>query len=53
MTERRRRKFIGSLNVGGGLLETVDEVKEEVRSFFSAKFEEPDFDRPLMDGHPV
>ncbi|XP_058780355.1 uncharacterized protein LOC131653996 [Vicia villosa] len=49
LKERRRRNFIGMLSSPIGLLESVEEVKEEVRRFFSESFEEEDNSRPLLE----
>lgn len=49
MKERRRRNFRGSLVSSHGLLESVDEVKKEVKRHFSDKFEEPDAYRLLLE----
>ncbi|XP_058727126.1 uncharacterized protein LOC131598556 [Vicia villosa] len=52
MKERRRHNHIGPITSSRGLLESVNEVKEEVFSHFACKFEETDRNRPSLEGIP-
>lgn len=52
MNERRWRNYIGLILSERGMLESVGEVKEEVRRFFSEKFEKSDSNRPLLEEIP-
>ncbi|XP_058765925.1 uncharacterized protein LOC131639447 [Vicia villosa] len=48
--ERRRRNRICSLNTNEGVVNSVNAVKEAVKSHFESKYKEDCFERPLMDG---
>ncbi|XP_058742173.1 uncharacterized protein LOC131614628 [Vicia villosa] len=48
--ERRRYNHLGPINTTDGIVEKVEDVKEEVRKHFSKKFEEMDTDRLNLDG---
>ncbi|XP_058763936.1 uncharacterized protein LOC131637356 [Vicia villosa] len=50
MRERSLRNHISSILVEDRLLESVEDVKEEARRFFSSQFAEPDFSRPCLSG---
>lgn len=49
LMNRRRPKQIASLSKEGSILTEVDEVKQEVRSFFEISYEEVGFVRPKLD----
>ncbi|XP_058754420.1 uncharacterized protein LOC131627572 [Vicia villosa] len=48
--ERRRRNRICLLNSNEGVVSSVKEVKDKVKSHFECKFKEDCFERPLLDG---
>ncbi|XP_058784819.1 uncharacterized protein LOC131659676 [Vicia villosa] len=50
LKERRRHNHLGIISMQRGLVEKVEEVREEVRKHFSNKFLEEDSDRILLDG---
>ncbi|XP_058746200.1 uncharacterized protein LOC131619076 [Vicia villosa] len=50
MKERRRRNHISPINSNSGLLESVNEVREEVRNHFKLMFSELEVSRPVLDG---
>ncbi|KAI5413907.1 hypothetical protein KIW84_058158 [Lathyrus oleraceus] len=45
-----KRNFTGSINSDRGLIDSVGEVKEEVKRHFSEKFLESDHNRPIFEG---
>ncbi|KAI5420497.1 hypothetical protein KIW84_044336, partial [Lathyrus oleraceus] len=47
---RARKKYIGSVETDRGKVESVEEVKEAVRSFFKSKFSEPGVIRTSLEG---
>ncbi|CAI8592500.1 unnamed protein product [Vicia faba] len=49
MKERCQRNFIGSIVTNHCVLESVGEVKKEVRRHFFEKFKESNFNRPLLE----
>lgn len=49
MNSRRRSNSLNGLLVGGVWKEEPAEVKEEVRRFFSQRFQETDFHRPTLN----
>ncbi|XP_058776539.1 uncharacterized protein LOC131650844 [Vicia villosa] len=50
MKARRRENFINSIQSENDVLESVGEIKEEVRRHFESKFCEPVFHRPSLEG---
>ncbi|XP_058742003.1 uncharacterized protein LOC131614437 [Vicia villosa] len=50
MKARRTRNFIGSLVKGGEIINSVAEIKEEVKNHFEKKFVEDRRMRPVLDG---
>ena len=50
INSRRRSNSLNGLMVDGMWKEEPAEVKEEVRRFFSQRFQETDFDRPTLNG---
>ncbi|XP_058746296.1 uncharacterized protein LOC131619189 [Vicia villosa] len=49
MKERRRRNHISSIVTRSGIMEKVEDVKEEVRRHFNSKFKEDNFSRPILE----
>ncbi|XP_058741986.1 uncharacterized protein LOC131614421 [Vicia villosa] len=52
MKQRRRQNHIGPINSSRGLVESVEEIREEVFSHFENKFSESEPFRPTLDGVP-
>ncbi|XP_058755941.1 uncharacterized protein LOC131629164 [Vicia villosa] len=52
MKQRRRSNHIGPILSSRGLVETVEDVREDVFSHFERKFTDPYGIRPLLDGVP-
>ena len=52
INSRRRSNCLNGVKVDGVWKDEPAEVKEEVRRFFSKRFQEADFDRPTLDGIP-
>ncbi|XP_058783234.1 uncharacterized protein LOC131657901 [Vicia villosa] len=50
MKARRTRNFIGSIVTGGGIINSVTEIKEEVKNHFEKKFVDDGRMRPMLDG---
>ncbi|KAI5417065.1 hypothetical protein KIW84_041886 [Lathyrus oleraceus] len=44
------RKYIGMVETENGMVDSVEDVKEVVRSFFKDKFAEPESKKPLLKG---
>ncbi|XP_058741554.1 uncharacterized protein LOC131613931 [Vicia villosa] len=49
MKERRRKNHICSITTRSGIIDKVEEVKEEVRRHFNSKFKEDSFSRPVLE----
>ena len=52
INSRRRSNCLNDVKVDGVWKDEPTEVKEEVRRFFSKRFQEGDFDRPTLDRIP-
>ena len=52
MLFRSHQSCLNGVKVDGVWKDEPAEVKEEVRRFFSKRFQEADFDRPTLDGIP-
>ncbi|XP_058750108.1 uncharacterized protein LOC131623108 [Vicia villosa] len=50
MKQRRIHNHIGPILTSGGMVESVEEVREEVFKHFGNKFVEPEVTRPVLDG---
>ncbi|XP_058744347.1 uncharacterized protein LOC131616936 [Vicia villosa] len=50
LKDRRNRNHISNISTSGGLVESVKEVKEAVKTHFEEKFKEEIYDRPTLDG---
>ncbi|XP_058759859.1 uncharacterized protein LOC131633157 [Vicia villosa] len=50
MKQRRRQNHLGPINSPRGLVESVEEIREEVFSHFEKKFAESEPFRPTLDG---
>ncbi|XP_058762983.1 uncharacterized protein LOC131636396 [Vicia villosa] len=50
MKEKRRFNHLGPLLSEGGMVESMEEIREEVFNHFSNKFVEPEEERPLLEG---
>lgn len=49
MKGRNRRKHVGSLETGRGIIESIGKVKEDVRRYFDEKVQDPDITRPELE----
>lgn len=49
---RLRRNSVSGVNISESIIESVDGVKGEVRSFFENRFVEVSWERPTLDGIP-
>jgi len=47
---RRKRNNIVSINTSRGRVEQVEELKKEVKNHFEERFQETNFNRPVLDG---
>ena len=50
MSANRRNNYIKRVMLDGTWIDEPQKVKEEVRDFFSQRFQEPDHSRPRLDG---
>ncbi|XP_058751483.1 uncharacterized protein LOC131624543 [Vicia villosa] len=50
MKQRRLHNHIGPILTSGGMVELVEDVREEVFKHFGNKFVEPEVTRPVLDG---
>ncbi|XP_058767333.1 uncharacterized protein LOC131641013 [Vicia villosa] len=50
LKDRYRRNHLGPLVSEGGMLESVAEIKEEVRNFYAKLYSESDYNRPVLNG---
>ncbi|XP_058769926.1 uncharacterized protein LOC131643655 [Vicia villosa] len=50
MKGRRKSNFIGNIITNNGVLETVGDVKEEIKRHFIEKFTKYDYNRPFLEG---
>lgn len=50
MKQRRRRNHIRPINSNIGILESVEEVREQVHNHFKLKFSKTEMSRPVLDG---
>ena len=52
MNAHRWNNYIKGVRIDGAWCDEPQKVKEEVRNFFSQRFQESDFSRPTLDGIP-
>ena len=50
MNAHRRNNYIKGVRIDGAWFDEPQKVKEEVKNFFSLRFQEPVFSRPTLDG---
>ena len=50
MNANRRNNSLKGVMIDGTWIDEPHKVKEEVRAFFSQRFQEPDYHRPRLDG---